>query len=88
MRKEFDLSGTRQSAVSKEPGKRRTTILLDTEVLAAFRKRAASTGRGYQTLINQALRDSLTADELAVKKNKCPVAAVDAASGRLPARRS
>ena len=56
--------------MSKEPGKRRITILLDAEVLAAIRERAAGTGRGYQALINQALRDSLTTDELAVKADK------------------
>ena len=64
MRKEYDLGGARRGAVIKESGKRRITILLDTEVLAAFRARAASTGRGYQTLINQALRDYLANAEL------------------------
>ena len=32
--------------------------------LAAFRERAAGSRRGYQTLINQALRDSLANGEL------------------------
>ena len=64
MRKEFDLSGAGRGAVIKESGKCRITILLDTEILAAFRKRAAGTGRGYQTLINQALRDYLANAEL------------------------
>lgn len=64
MRKEYDLSGAGRGAVVKESGKRRITILLDTEILAAFRERAASTGRGYQTLINQALRDYLATAEL------------------------
>lgn len=64
MRKEYDLGGARRGPVIKESGKRRITILLDTEVLTAFRARAASTGRGYQTLINQALRDYLANAEL------------------------
>ena len=64
MRKEYDLTGAGRGAVIKESGKRRITILLDADVLAAFRERAASTGRGYQTLINQALRDYLANAEL------------------------
>ena len=38
--------------------------MLDSDILTAFRERAAGTGRGYQTLINQALRDYLTNCEL------------------------
>ena len=38
--------------------------MLDGDVLSAFRERAAGTGHGYQTLINQALRDYLANDEL------------------------
>lgn len=43
-----------QAATSK--GKTRVTIYLDDEVLAAFRAHAESQGRGYQTLINDTLR--------------------------------
>ena len=64
MRNEYDRGGARRGAVINESGKQRITILLDTEVLSAFRTRAASTGRGYQTLINQALRDYLANAEL------------------------
>lgn len=70
MRKEFDLCGARRGEVSREPGKRRITILLDVEVLAAIRERAASTGSGYQALINQALRDPLANGEFAVKADR------------------
>ena len=38
--------------------------MLDSDVLAAFRKRADESGRGYQTLINETLRDSLARGEL------------------------
>ena len=34
--------------------------------MAAFRARAKDTGRGYQTAINQALREYLAQDELEV----------------------
>ena len=43
----------------KTPGKTRITIYLDNDVLEAFRRRSESAGRGYQTLINDALRADL-----------------------------
>lgn len=43
-----------------ESGKTRITIFLDTDILNAFRDRAEISGRGYQTLINEALRISLS----------------------------
>ena len=64
MRKEYDLSDATRGAVVRESGKQRITIMLDNDVIAAFRERAAESGRGYQTLINQALRDSLANGEL------------------------
>ena len=39
--------------------KSRITILIDTPVLAEFRARGEAQGIGYQTLINNALRDYL-----------------------------
>ena len=39
--------------------KSRITILIDTPVLTEFRKRGEARGIGYQTLINDALRDYL-----------------------------
>jgi uncharacterized protein (DUF4415 family) len=59
MRKEYDFSGARQGAVIKQPGKTRITIYLDDDVLQAFRERADASGRGYQTMINDALREHL-----------------------------
>ena len=64
MRKEYDLADAARGAALKQPGKTRITIMLDRDVLAAFRARAADTGRGYQTAINQALREYLAGDEL------------------------
>ena len=62
MRKEYDLHGAKRGAVVKDTGKQRITIMLDGDVLSAFRDRAA--GTGYQTFINQALRDYLANGEL------------------------
>ena len=70
MRREYELRGSTRGAVIKESGKRRITILLDTEIVAAFRERAAGTGRGYQTLINQALRDYLATSDFEVKSSR------------------
>ena len=64
MRKEYDLADAARDAALKQPDKTRITIMLDGGVLAAFRARAADTGRGYQTAINQALLEYLAADEL------------------------
>ena len=40
-------------------GKTRITIMLDNQVIALFRLLAEEQGIGYQTLINQTLRESL-----------------------------
>jgi uncharacterized protein (DUF4415 family) len=40
-------------------GKTRITLLLDDAVLAMFRERSERVGRGYQTLINEALQEYL-----------------------------
>ena len=59
MKKEYDFSKARRGPVVKTPGKTRITIYLDDDVLDAFRKRADTSGRGYQTMINEALRAAL-----------------------------
>ena len=41
------------------PGKTRITIRIDDDILQEFRKRADASGRGYQTTINDVLRDHL-----------------------------
>ena len=59
MRKEYDFSKAKRGAVAKAKGKTRITIYLDDDVLQAYRVKGDELGRGYQTLINEALRDSL-----------------------------
>ncbi len=59
MRKEYDFSRARRGAVIKQPGKTRITIYLDDDVLEAFRERADAEGKGYQTMINDALKEHL-----------------------------
>lgn len=56
MRDEYDFSQGKRGAVIPSPGKTRITIFLDDDVIEAFRARAEADGKGYQTLINEALR--------------------------------
>jgi uncharacterized protein (DUF4415 family) len=60
MRKDYDFSKARRGAIAKAKGKSRITIYLDDDVLEAYRKKGDELGRGYQTLINEALRASLS----------------------------
>ncbi len=59
MRKEYDFSQGKRGAVLPSPGKTRVTIMLDDDVIEAFRQRAEAGGQGYQTLINAALRAAI-----------------------------
>ena len=59
MRKEYDFSKARRGAVVSLRGKSRITILIDDDILEEFRERADSAGRGYQTMINEALKEYL-----------------------------
>ena len=59
MRKEYDFSGAKRGQVIKQSGKTRITIYLDDDILEEFRRRADATGRGYQTTINEVLREHL-----------------------------
>jgi len=62
MRKEYDFSKGKRGPVLKNKGKTRITIYLDDAVLEAYRKKSEQLGRGYQTLINEALRESLASE--------------------------
>jgi uncharacterized protein (DUF4415 family) len=59
MKKEYDFSKGKRGPVIKSRGKTRITIHLDNDVIDAFRLKADETGRGYQTLINDALKQHL-----------------------------
>ena len=56
MKKEYDFSKAKRGAVVPTHGKTRITIYLDDAILEQFRRESAKTGKGYQTLINEALR--------------------------------
>ncbi len=59
MDREYDFSEGNRGAVIASPGKTRITIMLDDDVIEAFKNKAEVSGRGYQTMINEALRQSL-----------------------------
>ena len=63
MHKEYDFTDAARGPAVKPLGKTRITILLDGDIVAAFRARARNTGCGYQTAINRALRDYLANED-------------------------
>ena len=65
MRKSYDFSNAKRGAVAPTKGKTRITIMLDDDVLRHFRELAMTSGVGYQTLINAALRSSLVPERTA-----------------------
>ena len=65
MEKEYDFSKGKRGPIRSNKGKTRITIYVDDDILDAYRRKGDEVGRGYQTLINQALRETL---------NKKPVA--------------
>ncbi|MGD7034053.1 BrnA antitoxin family protein [Methylotuvimicrobium buryatense] len=60
MKDEYVFTVGKREAVVEQSGKNRITMFLDDDILAVFRERAAQTGKGYQTLINETLRISLS----------------------------
>ena len=59
MKREYDFTNAKRGAVIPQTGKTRITIYIDDEVLEEFRDRADEAGHGYQTMMNQALREYL-----------------------------
>jgi uncharacterized protein (DUF4415 family) len=59
MKKVYDFSKGKRGAVIPATGKTRITIYLDDAVLGRFKVQSEQTGKGYQTLINEALKAHL-----------------------------
>lgn len=59
MKAEDDFPRAKRGAIVPQAGKTRITIYLDDIILESFRNRAEAAGKGYQTLINDALREYL-----------------------------
>jgi uncharacterized protein (DUF4415 family) len=56
--KAVDFSKERRGAVGSMHGKTRITIYLDDAIIERFKALSEQTGKGYQTLINEALSDA------------------------------
>jgi uncharacterized protein (DUF4415 family) len=63
MKKEYNFKNAKRGQVAPQKGKTRITIYLDADVIEEFRVRADQAGYGYQTMINEALRQYLEKDE-------------------------
>ncbi len=59
MNREYNFSKGKRGAVMPQVGKTRITIYLDEGVLERFKAQSQKTGKGYQTLINDALNSYL-----------------------------
>jgi uncharacterized protein (DUF4415 family) len=60
MKKEYNFENAKRAQVVPTKGKTRVTMYLDTDILDDFRARADKAGYGYQTMINEALREYLS----------------------------
>lgn len=63
MKKVYDFSKGKRGAVTPTVGKTRITIYLDDAVLDRFKAQSVKSGKGYQTLINDALKAHLGLSE-------------------------
>lgn len=66
MKANYDVINAKRSAVIAPTGKTRITIYLDDKVLAGFKQRSEIVGKGYQTLINEALAAALAESDAPV----------------------
>jgi hypothetical protein len=62
MKPEYDFSKGKRGAAIPQKGKTRISIFIDNAVLAGFRARAERAGTGYQTMMNEALREYISSD--------------------------
>lgn len=63
MKKVYDFSKGRRGAVVLAQGKTRITIFLDDAIVRHFKALSEKTGKGYQTLINDALAERIAGNE-------------------------
>ena len=59
MKKEYKFKSAKRGQFVPQKGKTRITIYLDSEIIEEFRNRATVAGSGYQTMINDALKQYL-----------------------------
>ncbi len=59
MKKEYNFENAKRGQVVPTKGKTRITMYIDSDIIEDFRERADKAGYGYQTMINEALREYL-----------------------------
>ena len=59
MRQEYDFSESKRGPILRSTGKTRVTMYLDNDVIEAFREKGDELGRGYQSLINDTLKECI-----------------------------
>ncbi len=70
MKAEYDFSKGKRGPILSRKGKTRITIYIDDNILDEFRTKAEAAGKGYQTMINDALREYLDQDERPVTEDE------------------
>lgn len=70
MRAEYDFSKGKRGTLIPQKGKTRISIYIDNAILDAFRARAEKAGTGYQTMMNDALRQYLTETDRPVTESR------------------
>ncbi len=68
MKKVYDFSKGKRGAVIPATGKTRITIYVDETVIKRFKAESEKTGKGYQTLINEALKSYVGLTEQPITK--------------------
>lgn len=63
MKAQYDFSRGKRGPVLSSPSKTRITIYLDDAIVKRFKAESARTGKGYQTLINEALAQNVSGAE-------------------------
>ena len=66
MKKVYDFSKAKRGAVIPTIGKTRITIYMDDAIIKRFKAQSEKSGKGYQTLINEALSSHLGLTEQTV----------------------
>ena len=59
MRFAYDFFKAKRGALIPATGKTRTTLFLDVLIIQRYKALSEKTGKGYQTLINEALNEQL-----------------------------
>lgn len=67
MREEYDFKSGKRGAVIATPNKKRITIYIDDDIIEIFKRQAEEKGMGYQTLINNTLRQASSKEPLTIE---------------------